>query len=126
MTATTASVDHRKDAMILLRNEVFDLALERLGIPTIAAAADYLDTDPGTIYRFRRRPPGIRQPSGDLMLRWAEKLRVSVETLWDRSSDPPPGDANPTTPPPPAPRPPSGPKPPKPSPGPGRGEADGG
>lgn len=117
MSATQATTDHGTDAIVHLRTEVFDERLAKLGVTTIAAAADLLDVDPGTIHRFRGRR--IKQPSGELMLRWAQRLDVTVEQLWGRS-DPPPPDANPTTPAQTTPKPPPAPRTPPPPPRPKR------
>lgn len=122
MNATSTPTEHGADAIVYLRTEVFDAQLTKLGITTIAAAADLLHCDPGTIHRFRGRR--IKQPSGYVMLQWAETLGVSVKELWGRSETPP-GDANPATPSQPAPKPPASPRTPPPPSGPKRDASHG-
>lgn len=107
MIATQEANTSGTDATVSLRGAVFDALCEARGLTTEIAKAEHVGSDRGTLYRIRHRKIN---PSGELVMRWATRLGVTVEDLWvARGPDAPPPSS-----PPPAPRPPAGPGNPRP------------
>lgn len=66
---------------VRLRNDVFDSRCEELGAFTESDKAAFVAVNQATLYRFRRQQLG---PRLDVAMRFAERLGVKVEELWER------------------------------------------
>lgn len=81
MTATINTGKRGKAAAIVrLRVGVFDRLCDEHDAVTEIAKAELVGSDRGTVYRLRK---GQINPSGELMMRWANRLGVTVEDLWE-------------------------------------------
>lgn len=124
MTATVKTAGRGSDAAhVFLRVDRFEELCVQRGATTGVAQAELVGSDRTTVYRLRR---GQISPSGELMMRWADRLGVAVEDLWeqrDRPGHPKPAAPRPSNP-PARPRPPAGPATPTPPAGPKTGDAE--
>lgn len=80
MPATHSAVQRGTSATVHLRVDVFDDRCAALGLTSEGARAAYLGSDRSTLYRLRR---GLNSPTGEVITRWARRLGVSVEELWE-------------------------------------------
>ena len=66
---------------VRLRVSLFDALCEKRGATTDEARGELLGGYPReTVNRYRHHR---QQPSGELMMRWANRLGVTVEDLWE-------------------------------------------
>ncbi|MFI6332950.1 hypothetical protein ACIBBG_32165 [Micromonospora chersina] len=64
-----------------LRVQTFDERAEQLGATTETAKAELVSTDRKTLWRYRERRIA---PTLDVAMRWADRLGLKVEELWER------------------------------------------
>lgn len=83
MTATARrGVRGNPAAPVQLRAGVFDAKCEDLGLTNEGDRAAFLGSDRSTLYRLRRH---LVTPSGEVITRWAQRLGIPVEELWEAS-----------------------------------------